>query len=90
MMFSKVKVHYSFYLLFLSCLLMDNFLDYLCIFCVFILHELGHLFFIILKKGKIFSIKISLFGGIISTNVQNSFLVDFGRHFSKFNNILCY
>ncbi len=76
----KIKIHYSFYALILLCLLMDNFLEYLFIFLIFIFHEIGHLFFILIKKGKVFSIKISSLGGIISTNINDSFLVDFGRN----------
>lgn len=79
MRYKKVKISYSFILIFVLNLFNNNFLLFLCIFLVFLLHELGHLIMIYFKKGKVNYIEIHAFGGVISTNLENDLLVDFGR-----------
>lgn len=81
--FNKIKIKYSFVLILLVNLLTNNFLSFLIAFVSFLLHELGHIFFIKLLKGKILSIEINAFGGIIKTNLENSYLVNMGRNISK-------
>lgn len=86
----KVKIHFSFLMICIVNLLTDNFLLFsLMLFCFFS-HELGHLFFIYMKKGKVNKIEINAFGASIQTSLHDDLLVNFGRHPCKSNPLFRY
>lgn len=65
-------------------LITDNFLLFLTMIFCFFIHEMGHILFIYLKKGKVNHIEINAFGAVISTDLVDDLLVDFGRHSCKY------
>lgn len=85
MNFQKVKIHISFWLLCFVNLITDNFLLFLVVFSCFIIHELGHIIIIFLKKGTIKKLELNALGAVISTTHENDLLVDFGRHHSEYH-----
>ena len=80
----KVKLHVSLILILVINLITDNFLYLIPFTICFLIHELGHIIIIYLNKGKIQEIEINAFGAMISTNLHNNILVDFGRHHCKY------
>lgn len=75
-MSGRVKVSESVLLIFAVALLFDTTeLTMIFILSAFI-HELGHLIAILLCKGKIISIKLTVFGGIINYHQQGGKLKD--------------
>ena len=81
----KIKIHFSFFLVLIINLLMNNFRLYLLTLFVFFFHELGHLVLILFKKGKIKKLSFFALGAYIDTNIEEDLLVDFGRHRCKYN-----
>ena len=81
----KIKINYSFIIVFLINLLTNNFLEFISLIGAFLIHELGHFIVIKILKGKIYKFDISALGGVISTNLSNNILVLFGRHLIKSN-----
>lgn len=80
MKWPKIKIHFSLIAFFILSILFNNFKSFIIIYLVIILHELGHIVFIKIKKGKVFEISFSALGASMKTNCLNSQLVNFGRH----------
>ncbi len=63
--------------------------EILLIYSIILLHEMGHMFFILLFKGKIEEVRLTLLGGIIKVSDVNElskkkkFLINIGRHYYK-------
>lgn len=68
MSISKIKINYFTYVLMFLFLFSGFKQNLLCIFTVFIIHELGHLFFCKLFKIYIIKLEIYPFGGILKIN----------------------
>lgn len=87
----KLKIHY------LSIILLvlygfSGFLNvYLMIFISIILHEAGHIFWVILFKGKVDEILFTPIGGVIKIQLNNknnklkNLLIDMGRNYYKYS-----
>lgn len=80
MKWPKIKIKLSFYLLLFLTLINEKLNSLLVILTVILIHELGHIIMIKLKKGMIYEISLGAIGANIKTNCDNSQLVNFGRH----------
>lgn len=86
---SKLKISIGFIVALIINLIINNFLFTILFYITFFIHEIGHIIIIKIKKGQIFKLELNIFGGIITTNLQNNIFVDFGRHLCKYNS-MCY
>lgn len=72
------------------CLYLGFIRQIILLLVIILLHELGHIFFVILFHGKVKQIELSLIGGIIDIETSKfsflqEFLVNIGRHRLQFN-----
>lgn len=85
----KIKVHYLSILL-LVLYAFSGFLSvYFMIFLTIFLHELGHIFWIIIFKGSVEEIVLTPIGGLIkvkltTNNKLKNLLIDMGRIYYKY------
>lgn len=70
----KFKIHYSFLLLLLFSFFLGLIKEMFLIIFVLLIHEIGHLLFIILFKNSISNIIIYPFGGVINYELKNDFI----------------
>lgn len=80
----KVKVHFSLVLYTFICLFTGFIKDFSIIILILLFHELGHIIFIKVFKGKIKCINLSLIGGLMDIETENksliqALLINFGR-----------
>ena len=88
----KIEIHYLMLVLIIICSF-SGFLDQiLLISLTIILHEIGHLIFIIIFGGKVKSMTLNIFGGRLDAKIDNikkrwqKILVDMGRNYYKYFN----
>lgn len=85
----KIKVHYLSIIL-LVLYAFSGFLNvYLMIFLTILLHELGHILWIIIFKGSVEEIVFTPIGGLIkvkltTSNKLKNLLIDMGRNYYKY------
>ncbi|MFI3329626.1 MAG: hypothetical protein R3Y05_03940 [bacterium] len=87
----KVKIHYTLYIFFLLSFFCNLFIETIIMFALLLVHELGHLIFLIKYKREITSITFYPFGGIIkhSNNCNSELKEDFFIYFGGvFMNII--
>ena len=65
---AKLKIHQVTYLLFFTYLITGYFKNIILIFTIVIIHEMGHIFYLLLFHYPIESIEILPFGGVTKTN----------------------
>ena len=88
----KIKIHYLMIALIIICSFSGFLGQILLISFTIPLHEMGHLFFIILFGGKIKSMTLNIFGGRLDANTSKikkrwqKILVDMGRNYYKYFN----
>ena len=88
----KIKIHYLMIALIIICSFSGFLGQILLISFTILLHEMGHLFFIILFGGKIKSMTLNIFGGRLDANTSKikkrwqKILVDMGRNYYKYFN----
>ena len=70
-MIKQIKVNPLVFIYLLICLYFQNLGYYLLFFICLIIHELGHIFFIVLNKGMINKIYFNVFGGVIDYKIKN-------------------
>ena len=70
----KFKSHYSFFILLLFSFFLGLIKEMFLIIFVLMIHEIGHLFFIILFKNSVSNIIIYPFGGVINYELKNDFI----------------
>ena len=86
----KIKIHYLMIALIIICSFSGFLGQILLISFTILLHEMGHLFFIILFGGKIKSMTLNIFGGRLDANTSKikkrwkKILVDMGRNYYKY------
>lgn len=82
----NIKIDYSVLLFLVFSLFCGLFKVIACIYLIVILHELGHLIMIKLNKGNISELKLTIFGGILKSNIPNvskinKVMIDLGRNY---------
>ncbi len=79
----KIKIHYTLYLFFLISFFCNLFLETIIMFSILLVHELGHLIFLLKYKREITTISFYPFGGIIkhSNSCNESLKEDFFIYF---------
>jgi stage IV sporulation protein FB len=70
----KFRIHYSFFILILFSFFLGLIKEMLLIIFVLMIHEVGHLLFIILFKNSISNIIIYPFGGVINYELKNDYI----------------
>ena len=70
----KFKFHYSFLILLLFSFFLGLIKEMFLIIFVLMIHEIGHLLFIILFKNSVSNIIIYPFGGVINYELKNDFI----------------
>ena len=66
----KIKIHIGFILFCVLAGCCGFFVEALGIGIIIILHELGHIFWIIIFGGHVESISLSLIGGVVKANID--------------------
>lgn len=68
----KIKIHYTLYIFLLISFFCNLFLETIIMFSILLLHEIGHLIFLLKYKRDIYSFTIYPFGGIIKHSQNNN------------------
>ena len=79
----RIKISPFLLIYFLLCLYFNNIVYYLTFLFSLLIHELGHIFFILLYNGKIKEFSLNIFGGVIKYNVykdKGKLLISLGRN----------
>lgn len=69
----KIKIHYTFLILFILSIFLGLFKEFVCIILVLTIHEIGHLFFLKIFKYDVSLITIYPFGGVIKYKEKNDY-----------------
>ena len=85
MKWPKIKISLSILLLIILAIINNEVINLTLMLLVILMHELGHIIMIKLKKGNVKKITLNAFGANLETNCQNSQLVNFGRHLCKYS-----
>ena len=66
-----MKLHYSLLLVLILALYTNSIIEFALFFGCIILHEAGHIFFIIFFKQKVKQINLNIFGGQVDCEIKN-------------------
>ena len=86
-----IKIDFSLLIVLLLSLFTGYFKEILCIYLIILLHEIGHILWIIIFKGSVSKIRISFFGSYITSsnlsklNIIKKTIINIGRHYYKYN-----
>lgn len=70
-----MKLHYSLLIVLIFALYTNSLIEFALFFGCIILHEAGHIFFILLFKQKIKQVNINIFGGQVDCEIKNLSIV---------------
>lgn len=70
----NIRIHYSFFIILFFSIVTGLYLEFFIVFLSFLLHELGHLFFIKLFNYEVKKVTIFPFGGVIDYKFKSDFL----------------
>lgn len=73
----KVKIHISILVYLILCLFSGFIVDGLMIMGILLIHELSHVLMVVLSKGKIKQVTLTLVGGLMDVELPN------GRFFNQ-------
>ena len=70
----KVRIHYSLILVLILSLYIGKYIEILSLLCILLLHEIGHIFFMIIFNQRLSRITITAVGGVIDVdyNISNT------------------